>query len=40
MEDTVKTRILIVDDHRGYNDKLKMLIDLRADMDGLGETET
>ena len=39
MEDTVKARILTVDDHRRYKDKLKMLIDHRADMDVVRETE-
>jgi DNA-binding NarL/FixJ family response regulator len=39
MEDDVKTRILIVDDHTLFRDGLKMLINHEADMEVVGEAE-
>ncbi len=35
----MKTRVLIVDDHRVFRDALKMLIDRQHDMEVIGEAE-
>ena len=35
----MKTRVLIVDDHRGFRDGLKAVINLQTDMEVVGEAE-
>jgi DNA-binding NarL/FixJ family response regulator len=35
----VKTKVLIVDDHKAFRDTLKTLINLQADMEVVGEAE-
>ena len=35
----MKTRVLIVDDHRGFRDGLKAVINLQADMEVVGEAQ-
>lgn len=37
--DMIKTRVLIVDDHRAFRDGLKAVIDLQADMEVVGVAE-
>jgi DNA-binding NarL/FixJ family response regulator len=39
MEDGMKTRVLIVDDHKGFRDGLKAVINLQADMEVIGEAQ-
>ncbi len=39
MEDGMKTRVLIVDDHQGFRDGLKAVINLQADMEVVGEAQ-
>ena len=39
MEDSMKTRVLIVDDHQGFRDGLKAVINLQADMEVVGEAQ-
>jgi DNA-binding NarL/FixJ family response regulator len=40
VEGIMKTRVLIVDDHRVFRDALKMLIDRQHDMEVIGEAES
>jgi len=39
MDDSMKTRVLIVDDHQGFRDGLKAVINLQTDMEVVGEAE-
>jgi two-component system response regulator NreC len=39
MEDRMKTRVLIVDDHQGFREGLKAVINLQADMEVVGEAQ-
>jgi DNA-binding NarL/FixJ family response regulator len=39
MENSMKTRVLIVDDHQGFRDGLKAVINLQTDMEVVGEAQ-
>jgi DNA-binding NarL/FixJ family response regulator len=39
MENSMKTRVLIVDDHQGFREGLKAVINLQADMEVVGEAQ-
>ena len=39
MDDSMKTRVLIVDDHQGFRDGLRLVINHQSDMEVVGEAE-